>query len=65
MFKANGSLTTTGNKKEMAVRIVDRTLLRGQSVELSGATIKSQATFDPISKRKVNPFSIEDGCKIS
>jgi hypothetical protein len=64
MFKANGSLTITGKKKEMAVKTVDRTLLRGQSVELLDATIKSQATLDPISK-KVNRFSIEDGCKIS
>jgi hypothetical protein len=34
MFKASGSLTITGKKKEMAVRIVDRTFLQCQSVEL-------------------------------
>jgi hypothetical protein len=56
MFKANGSLTITGKKKEMAVRIVDRTLLREQSVELLGVTIKSQTTFDPPHQRKLIGF---------
>ncbi len=64
MVKANGSLTTTGKKKS-AASILDRTLLRGQSVvELLGVTIKSQATLNSISK-KANRFSIEEECKIS
>ena len=35
----------------MAVKTVDRTFLRGQSVELFRAAIKSQATRDPYERR--------------
>ena len=35
----------------MAVKTVDRTFLKGQSVELFRAAIKSQATCDPYKRR--------------
>jgi hypothetical protein len=46
MFKANSAITITGNKGWLK-KIVDRTFLKGQSVDLFRAAIKSQATLDP------------------
>jgi hypothetical protein len=37
----------------MAVKTVDRTFLKGQSVELFRAAIKSQATLDPYERRLI------------
>jgi hypothetical protein len=37
----------------MAVKTVDRTFLKGQSVELFRAAIKSQATRDPYERRLI------------
>jgi hypothetical protein len=37
----------------MAVKTVDRTFVKGQSVELFRAAIKSQATCDPYERRLI------------
>ena len=37
----------------MAVKTVDRTFLKGQSVELFRAAIKCQATLDPYERRLI------------
>jgi hypothetical protein len=42
-----------GKKKEMAVKTVDRTVLKGQSVDLFHDAIKSQAKWDPYEGRLI------------
>jgi hypothetical protein len=41
MFKAKGIFIESQQEKEMVVKTVDRTFLKGQSVELFRAAIKS------------------------
>jgi hypothetical protein len=53
MFKAEGITIELQPEKGMAVKIVDRTFLQGQSVELFRVAIKSQATRDPYEKRLI------------
>jgi hypothetical protein len=53
MFKAEGSVKESQLEKEMAVKIVDRTFLQGQSAELFRAAIKNQATRDPYERRLI------------
>jgi hypothetical protein len=43
MFKAQRRVIELQLEKGMAVKTVDRTLLRGQSIDLFRAAIKSQA----------------------
>jgi hypothetical protein len=47
----------------MAVKTADRTFLKGQSVDLFRAAIKSQATRDPYEK-KADRFFEKDGCRL-
>jgi hypothetical protein len=53
MFKANGRLKIMQERKKKAggKNTVDRTFLKGQSVDLFRAAIKSQATRDPYERR--------------
>ena len=49
----------------MAVKTVDRTFLRGQSVELFRAAIKSQATLDPYERRLIGFLKKKDDVRSS
>lgn len=53
MFKQMSTKKYAGKKKGMAVKTVDRTFLRGQSLDLFRAAIRSQAMRDPYERRLI------------